>query len=147
MKKCAVLLIGVMLISGVAVGMTVPQAIKDVTEIVPPNAYNCVPVTEQMHDRLYGMQKSELMSIAVYNGRKGHRFLLYRDFGDVHIVTTWTENQKDFKIRDIDLGRVTLHDVCMYLMPDYSFIRIYNRGQGAMYYRVIPRSKLVKDRY
>jgi len=127
-----------------AFSMTVPQAINEVTEICPPTAYNCIRVSERMHDRLYAMQKSELKSIGVWNGRKGHRFILYKDFGDSHVVTTWTDNRKDWYIVDKDVGRKSLHQVCLSIMPDYSFIKVYNRGRGAMYHRIIPRSRIIQ---
>ena len=114
-------------------GYTVGEFINDWNVYCVTTSTNCDIVANKFHQKLYGMQKAELLNIGIKEGERrnqGHRIVVYKEQGTRFCITTYYNK---------DLGRYmvkryryhgSLHELCKSYRPDYKYVAIYDINGG-----------------
>jgi len=125
-------------------GVTVDDLIKDYNKKFGATWFNCSEVSEDFYNAIdQNMQKANLQCIAIKTGKSnpitkkdGHRIVTYTEGRTRYVITTWSRDNIHFEVKKLNMGTKTLHEICMFFIPNYTYIKEYKKGFG-----FIPKSR------
>jgi len=127
-----------------AMGLTVNDLVEDYNTKFGATWFSCVDTSRDFYKAIdQNLQKSNLQWIAIKTGKKnpitnrdGHDIVTYTEGRLRYVVSTWTDDNRNFYVKRKCVGVKTIHETCVMFEPHYKFIYTYAKGFG-----FIPKSR------